>query len=294
MQAQILEAVPDQFASTLTGPGLDASTGAAAGSPAPPVPRPDPDRHAPAAPGSTTRQTGIASPTGSQGFIDDQQVPRNHAASIATGTDSTGSPGRRIAANSTGISTRYNDRVRRKPILVVVSGPPGAGKTTLAHHLARRIGCPAICRDEIKEGMVHATGTFIAAPNDDLTLRTLPTFFQVLQLLLDAGVTTVAEAAFQDHLWRPNLQPLQGLADLRIVHCQVTAQTANTRIQHRQSQNPTRRAHADPHLINQQSHAARHDSFHRVHLDVPQIDVDTSHDYHPTLEEIITFLDTGR
>jgi deoxyadenosine/deoxycytidine kinase len=35
------------------------------------------------------------------------------------------------------------------PTLVVVSGPLGAGKTTLAHRLAGAIGCPAICRDEI-------------------------------------------------------------------------------------------------------------------------------------------------
>jgi predicted kinase len=43
-----------------------------------------------------------------------------------------------------------------RPTLVVVSGP-GSGKTTLAHEIARAVGCLAICRDEIKEGMVHAT-----------------------------------------------------------------------------------------------------------------------------------------
>ncbi len=46
-----------------------------------------------------------------------------------------------------------NDVMGTMPTLVVISGPSGAGKTTLAHLLARRIGCPAICRDEIKEGM---------------------------------------------------------------------------------------------------------------------------------------------
>ena len=188
----------------------------------------------------------------------------------------------------------YNDLVRRKPILVVVSGPPGAGKTTLAHLLARRIGCPAICRDEIKEGMVHATGAFLAAPSDELTLRTLPTFFQVLELLLGAGVTTVAEAAFQDLVWRPYLQPLRELADITVLHCQVTAETARTRIQRRQDESPTRRAHADAHLGNQQAHAARHDGFHRVQLDVPEIEVDTSDDYRPALDEIIAQLDGGR
>ena len=40
----------------------------------------------------------------------------------------------------------------------------GSGKTTLAHRLAGSVGCPAICRDEIKERMVHTTSGFVARP----------------------------------------------------------------------------------------------------------------------------------
>ena len=69
----------------------------------------------------------------------------------------------------------------------------GSGKTTLAHKIAPAVGCPAICRDEIKEGMVHVTPGFVAGPGDELTARTLPVFFAVLELLLEAGVTTVAQ-----------------------------------------------------------------------------------------------------
>ncbi|MBB4956918.1 P-loop nucleotide/nucleoside kinase family protein [Micromonospora polyrhachis] len=184
--------------------------------------------------------------------------------------------------------------MRRRPNLVVVSGPPGAGKTTLAHRLARRIGCPAICRDEIKEGMVHAVGDFVAAPGDELNLRALPAFFQVLELLLAAGVTTVAEAAFQDRLWRPYLQPLGELADIRVVHCQLPARTAWGRIQQRRNESPTRRAHADAYLIEQHVHAAGHDSFDRVRLDVPELEVDTSDGYRPGLDQIVAFADARR
>ena len=112
------------------------------------------------------------------------------------------------------------------PALIVVSGPMGSGKTTLAHRIAQAVGCPAICRDEIKEGMMQATPGFVPRPGDELTLRTLPVFFDVLELLLTAGVTTVAEAAFQDHVWRPRLEPLRGRAQIRIVHCMVTADVA--------------------------------------------------------------------
>ena len=68
----------------------------------------------------------------------------------------------------------YNCQVAPLPTLIIVSGPAGSGKTTLAHAIASAVGCPAICRDEIKEGMVHATfgpaaSGFVPGPGDELT-----------------------------------------------------------------------------------------------------------------------------
>ena len=176
------------------------------------------------------------------------------------------------------------------PVLVVVSGPAGSGKTTLAHEIARAIGCPAVCRDEIKEGMVHNTSNFIAAPGDELTWRTLPVFFGVLDLLIRAGVTTVAEAAFQDRVWRPQLEPFDGLARIRIVHAVVAADVAFQRILRRKAQNPMRRAHADPAYRDAARQAQSHNAFDRVSIDAPWLEVDTTEGYRPALSDIVAFV----
>lgn len=175
------------------------------------------------------------------------------------------------------------------PTLVVVSGPPGSGKTTLAHEIARAVGCPAICRDEIKEGMVHANPGFVPSTSDPLTMRTLTTFFDVLGLLVQAGATVVAEAAFQDKIWRPRLEPLTDLADIRIVHCVVDPAVAQDRIARRLEEDAhIRKAHVDRSVMHS---GGERPAFVPVSLPVPQLHVDTSDGYQPGIAEIVSFVD---
>jgi predicted kinase len=179
------------------------------------------------------------------------------------------------------------------PTLIVVSGPPGAGKTTLAHALANEIPCPAICRDEIKEGMAHSQpGDFHGELGDPLTVRTVPLFFEVLRVLLAGGVTVVAEAAFQDRVWRPGLEPLTELAQIRIVQCHVDHAVSYERAVRRGAESEHRRkAHGDSTIGRQpEEWAHAFESFDRVSVSAPSIDVDTTDGYEPDLPAIVEFV----
>jgi predicted kinase len=183
--------------------------------------------------------------------------------------------------------------VRPTPTLVVVSGPPGSGKTTLAHAIAREIPCPAICRDELKEGMAHAVpADFQGGHGDPLTARATPLFFEVLRVLLAGGVSVVAEAAFQDRLWRPGLEPLVELAQIRIVHCHVDHAVSFERAVRRSADSPHHtRAHGDSTLgKSAEDWAQAFESFDRVSISAPSIDVDTTDGHAPDLGAIVEFV----
>jgi predicted kinase len=158
--------------------------------------------------------------------------------------------------------------------LIVVSGPPGSGKSTLASVVSHALGCPLISRDEIREGVVHA-GT----PDPDMR-HTYRVFTDTVTAFALAGVTVIAEAAFQDHRWRPILAPLLARVPIRVIRCRVSAATARARIEARPAQG--RAAH--------QGEPVAADAWIPITLDVPTLTLDTTDGYDPPEAAVVAFV----
>jgi predicted kinase len=146
------------------------------------------------------------------------------------------------------------------------------------------VPCPALCRDEVKEGLVSTAGD-ASEVGDNLQRRATDAFFDALALLLGRGVTVVAEAAFQDRVWAPRLEPLRAIARVRLVLCEVDPELARARRIARGLEDPAR-ARIHPEGAERDRAAGSYDP---PRLDVPTLRVDTSDGYRPDFDTIVGF-----
>jgi predicted kinase len=84
----------------------------------------------------------------------------------------------------------------KKPLVVVVTGPPAAGKTTIARELAARLRLPLITKDTIKEALFDGLGTGDLAWSQRLGEATYLAMLALAEESVAVGASLVLEANF--------------------------------------------------------------------------------------------------
>lgn len=83
-----------------------------------------------------------------------------------------------------------------RPPLVIVSGPPASGKTTLAVPLACGLGLPLLAKDTIKEAVMDALGCDSVDRSRELGKAAFEVLFALAETQLEVGTGAVVEANF--------------------------------------------------------------------------------------------------
>ena len=83
------------------------------------------------------------------------------------------------------------------PVLVIVSGPPGAGKTTIAKRMGAELELPVFDRDDLKDTMFEALGWSGRAWSKRVGGAAWDLLFLIGERLLDRRVSVILETNFE-------------------------------------------------------------------------------------------------
>jgi len=118
-----------------------------------------------------------------------------------------------------------------RPHLIVVSGPPAAGKTTLARQIAAALGLALVCKDTLKEALYDQLGSRDRAWSQRLGAAVIQGMYALAADTLRAGASLVLESTFIHPATPGELQALIADTDARlsVIYCCATPEVLSAR-----------------------------------------------------------------
>ncbi len=165
----------------------------------------------------------------------------------------------------------------RTPVLIIISGPPGAGKTTLARPLARYLGMPLFEKDAIKERMADAIGPYALEISGKLGRAAILELYAAAEELLRTGQDVMVESFFHHGLAEGDLAPLSAMARSFLIHIYADEAVLFERYRQRAGESGRHPVHEVGNRIGDLHHYLAEGVCDPLDLDIPKIYIDTTY-----------------
>jgi len=183
-----------------------------------------------------------------------------------------------------------------QPTVILVSGMPASGKSTLAEQLAAALGIPCFTKDGIKELLYDAeevpANELDEETSERLGAQAITVLYYIAQRALDAGGSVLLEANFRSELARTQIEPFRSQARVLQVACQVPMERIVERFEERQEGDERHPVHTEVDDVDQLVEDLVVKDYGPIH-GIPTLVVDTSEGLDPPLAEIVRFCREG-
>lgn len=167
-----------------------------------------------------------------------------------------------------------------QPLVLIITGAPGSGKTTIGRPLALALGLPFLSKDLFKESLFDSLSSKDRAWSRHIGLASVRLLFRCAEALLEAGQSYVLECNFSAHWDTGRLRELQTRFGCRFVQVVCVAETATLveRFTRRSESGERHPRHADASALDELIPRIVNERWDALQLDGPVIHVDTSKD----------------
>jgi predicted kinase len=180
-----------------------------------------------------------------------------------------------------------------QPVLIIVTGLPATGKSTLAEALRDQLGLPLFTKDHFKE-LLHDVldrryETLTREESREIGAQAIALLIDIASELLRARVSVVIEANFVPWYAPADLAPLIDLADVRQVHCTLPDSLVLDRYRKRAQQGVRHPVHLDEDALGELEERIEAGGGRPLPINARLLQVDTTDGFRPGIDEVVAF-----
>ena len=166
----------------------------------------------------------------------------------------------------------------RVAVVVLVTGAPASGKTTIARRIARELGLPYLGKDLIKEELFDTLGWSNREWSKRLGLASMQLLYRVATAMLDADQSMVLEANFYARWDTSKLQSLGQTYACQFVQivCRAPGPVLVERYKRRMLSGERHPGHTDPSFFDEIHARLLDEKWDALDLPGPVVNVDTT------------------
>ncbi len=161
------------------------------------------------------------------------------------------------------------------PLLIIINGHPGTGKTTLAHRLSKELKLPVMCKDEVKEILFDRLGWSTKEWSQKLSLASYGIIDYVMENALSIGAGFIIEsnfiAKYDSERMKKLIEKCNARAVQVVLHCNEVVRSERFR-----DRSMSGNRHAGHHDLDQAQEHLEGEKRIPLSIDIPLIEVDTT------------------